>query len=145
MALSISSESHLDHGLPPEAIEFIKKKYAGRNAFFIDTFTIPCEWADLKCQLRGPAVGDPAIPDSETFQAVRGDRKYPSRMVRVGQKHTRLCTVIAGPHEDEKCLLFTAYGGPLAPRELNDPSIADDPAALEESRKFWRVHALASL
>lgn len=145
MALEITSESHVDHGLPPEAIDYLKKKYAGKSAFFIDSFTIPEGWEDLKCALRGPTVGDPPIPDEKTFQAMRGDRKTPSRMVNVGHKRTRVCTVIAGPSDGKACILYTAYGGPLAPREVADPSIADDAAALAESKAFWAEHALAAL
>lgn len=59
-------------------------------------------------------------------------------------RQTRLLTVIAGPHEGDGCVLYTAHGGPAAPREPWDPSLNDDAAALEESRAFWSVHALSA-
>jgi hypothetical protein len=49
---------------------------------------------------------------------------------------SRLVTIVCGPH-DGALVLFTAYGGPEAPREP-----ADDPS--EKSRDFWSVHALAA-
>jgi len=37
------------------------------------------------------------------------------------------------------CILYTAFGGPLAPQEPGDPGCKNVP----ESTVFWRVHALA--
>jgi len=54
-----------------------------------------------------------------------------------------------GPHQCDDCnrtgkikhpcVLYTAFGGPIAPQELGDPN-CKDPAA---SAAFWREHALA--
>jgi len=79
---------------------------------------------------------------------------------------TRKVTVIAGPHEEADvcprcagklgapgacdlcdgygkikyaCILYTAFGGPLAPQEPGDPGCKD----LTASTAFWRDHALA--
>lgn len=37
------------------------------------------------------------------------------------------------------CVLYTAFGGPLAPQEPGDPGCKD----VEASRRFWSEHALA--
>jgi hypothetical protein len=37
------------------------------------------------------------------------------------------------------CVLYTAYGGPVAPQEPGDPGCKD----VETSTAFWRQHALA--
>ena len=45
-------------------------------------------------------------------------------------------TIVCGPHDGHDFVLFTAYGGPQAPREpFEDKS--------PEARKFWEEHALA--
>jgi len=52
-------------------------------------------------------------------------------------------TIIAGPHEGHSCILYTAYGGPAAPREAADPYIESEEER-EASRAFWAVHALSA-
>jgi hypothetical protein len=42
----------------------------------------------------------------------------------------------------EPCVLYTAYGGPQAPREPGDPAIKDF-AEQAASEIFWSEHALA--
>ena len=39
-------------------------------------------------------------------------------------------------------MLFTAFGGPLAPREPGDPDMTDA-KEIAESKKFWSEHALS--
>lgn len=40
------------------------------------------------------------------------------------------------------CVLFTVFGGPMAPRELFDPTL---PASeRSESERFWSEHALST-
>lgn len=41
------------------------------------------------------------------------------------------------------CILYTAFGGPAAPREMCDPTLP--PALLDESKDFWGAHALSCL
>ena len=74
---------------------------------------------------------------------VRPGRHHASRMCGGECKPllVRTVTVIAGPHEGDPCVLYTAYGGPCAPREPGDPTIASWDELLE-SRSFWAKHAL---
>jgi hypothetical protein len=146
-------ESHLDHGLSPQVVDYIMTRFVDRNAFFIETFELPPELGTVPCGLYGPAMGDAPmlaphdIPrdlvrsDLQVFFQRRGNREYESHVVRAPSRPTRMVTVIAGPHEEHACILYTAFGGPLTPKEPNDPTCAPD--KLEESRKFWSEHALA--
>ena len=63
------------------------------------------------------------------------------RMCDRAAGQTRVCTVIAGPHDNNDCVLFTAYPGPQAPKGLNDPSLKEEEKA--ESQEFWAQHALS--
>jgi hypothetical protein len=52
-----------------------------------------------------------------------------------------LCWVCDGKKEiAHPCMLYTAFGGPLAPKEPGDPTLKD--SEREESEKFWSQHAL---
>lgn len=141
--LKIVSESHVDHGLCPEALEFILEQYKDRDGFFIDTFTLPMEFGVVDCALYGPIMGDDPVTALhwEVSYERRGDRKHLSRMVNAPMRKTRKVTVIAGPHGEEPCVLYTAFGGPLAPKEIDDPTLKEEerPASAE----FWRDHGLA--
>jgi hypothetical protein len=73
-------------------------------------------------------------------------------MVNRPVRETRILTVIGGhlpvkdngPHavDSSRCVLYTAFGGPMAPREPGDPSITDVDD-LKESTLFWAQHALS--
>lgn len=54
---------------------------------------------------------------------------------------SRYLSVIAGPYQGVTAL-FTAYGGPIAPREPLDPNIP--PSELVASVRFWKKHALGA-
>lgn len=142
MALTIvGGKSHLDHGLTGAHLEFIKKKYSDRDGFFIETLTLPEDLEPVESGLYGPLMGDEPIKDG-VIEQVRGDREYASKCIDLPVRKTRLLTIIAGPHEEHKCMLYTSYGGPAAPREPGDPSLfkAEEVKAAEE---FWSEHALA--
>lgn len=112
------------------------------EAFFIETIELPPELGDVRCDLYGPAVGLPPVPESEVHYQMRSNRSYESRCILVAYPRTsRMVTVIAGPHDGEPCVLFTAYGGPIAPQEPGDPTCRD----VEASRAFWSEHALITL
>jgi hypothetical protein len=77
----------------------------------------------------------------------RPSRSYPSRILlpaAMPEWHwnlpSALLTVIAGPNGDLPCMLYTAFGGPLAPREPADPTLPESERAASEA--FWAVHAL---
>ena len=139
----ISPESHLDHGLGDDHIEFLKREFKGRKGFFIETFTLPVDLDPLKSGLYGPLSGDEPITEDRVSYETRGDRPGESRMLKAPHRDTRTMTVIAGPDGDESCVLYTSYGGPNAPREPFDPAFAEDPKGLAESKAFWAEHALA--
>lgn len=188
--MKIIQLSHLDHGLSSAQVEFIQKRFADRDAFFIESFDLPEELGTVRCALYGPAMGDDPICDDmpETYEtsgldnanpdlifAKRGSRTYPSRILMgVSSRPTRTVTVIAGPLKEKcsdcygsglyshfdgpmvemtcavcrgsgiiesPCVLYTAFGGPLAAKELGDPTL--NPEECEASELFWGEHALA--
>ncbi len=138
--MDIHPDSHLDHGLAG-AVEHILTRFAARAAAFIETFDLPDEHPAVECGLYGPAVGDPPVDEADVEYAVRGSRPGASRMVRRPLRTTRTVTVIAGPHDGLPCVLYTAHGGPAAPREPWDPSLTE--AGRAEAVAFWAQHALA--
>ncbi len=141
----ITNDSHLDHGLSDLHRAFITKLFEGRTAFFKETVTLPSDLTALDSALYGPLVGDPPIAESDVTYIVRGARAGKSRVVNRPLRKTRLVSVIGGPHNDEPCILYTAFGGPIAPREPFDPSLVEGSPEHTESVAFWKEHALAAL
>jgi hypothetical protein len=140
--MKIAPESHLDHGLTEAHVSFVREQFADRSAFFLETIVLPDTLPALECALHGPAMGDAPVPESEVGYDSRGERAWPSRLVNRPKRPTRQLTVIAGPHGDEACVLYTAFGGPSTPREPCDPTLPEDQRAA--SVAFWREHALTS-
>lgn len=132
-------DSHLDHGLSEPVIEYLLTTFADRSAFFTATIELPPELGTVPCGLFGPLMGDPPVTDA--FYGRRNGRPYDSRLVRRPKRDVRTVTVIAGPHDGLPCVLFTAFGGPMAPREPGDPALA--PEQIPVSKAFWDDHALA--
>jgi len=139
--MKIIKESHLDHGLTKAMVEYLLKRFGEREGFFIETISLPDELGELDCGLYGPLMGDEPIREDEVHYSRRGRRDGKSRMVDRSVRKTRLLSVIAGPHDGESCVLYTAYGGPVAPREPFDRSLDEEEKS--ESEKFWAEHALA--
>jgi hypothetical protein len=139
--MKIISSSHLDHGLHESVVAHIAERFAARDSFFIETFELPAELPSARSGLHGPLVGDAPISECDVWYELRGARSGPSRLCARPLRVTRLVTVVAGPHEDEPCVLYTAYGGPQAPREPWDRSLTPDQAV--ESEEFWSTHALS--
>lgn len=137
--LKIIADSHVDHGLTKRQIAEIQERFADRKGFFIESFHLI--GAKVNNALYGPIVGDKPIKERDVFYKVRGERKGFSRMVRAPLRKTNIVTVIAGPDGDEPLVLYTAYGGPYAPREPWDTSMK--PAEVKESVAFWKDHALS--
>lgn len=154
-------DSHLDHGLTPAQVEYLLERFSERAAFFIETVELPEDLGVVWCGLHGPCMGDePVTGDKVTWRA-RGSRPYWSRLVDRAPRTTRKVTVIAGPHDGQPCVLFTAFGGPSTPQEpgelvrqiaalMADPTT---PGAVEKmegllakhtaSVAFWSEHALS--
>jgi hypothetical protein len=120
-------------------LAYILKKCADKNAFFIETIELPDYLEPVSCGLFGPLTGDVPVLENEVTYAKRGDRAWESRLVGRPPRWTNQVTVIGGPFEDLPCILYTAYGGPLAPQEPGDPGCRD----VEASKKFWAEHALS--
>ncbi len=139
--MDITSDSHLDHNLTPAHVDFIRARFGDRTEFFIETVDLPSELPALPCSLHGPVTGGEPIPEAEVTYAARGARKGPSRLCQRPPIPVRTLTVIGGPHEG-RCVLYTAYGGPCAPREPWDETLDDK--SREQATEFWRLHALGN-
>ena len=133
----ITGMSHLDHGLSERLVKIIAEKYADRQAFFIDTFEIPSDHPTLPCALIE------GVPEFDCFYRQRKGRSTWSRLCRRPPSWSSVVTVVGGPSGDEPCVLYTAYGGKLAPREPGDPGIKTSEEAAESFR-FWWNHALSA-
>lgn len=138
--MKITDDSHTDHAITPEQMEYIMAKFGHRDAFFIETVDLPPRLGTVPCGLHGPIMGDEAVPESEVSYSQRGEREGDSRMCDRPARQVSQVTLIAGPHEDEPCILYTAFGGPLAPKEPTDPTIEEKD--LPASKEFWGQHAL---
>lgn len=139
--MKIVKDSHLDHALSKAQIELIEKKFADRDGFFLETFELPPELGTIPCGLYGPIMGDAPVPEEEVEYQIRGDRKGASRMVSRPPRDVSSVTVIAGPHGDDVCVLYTAFGGPCMPKEPWDESLsAEDKVKSEDT---WSKHALS--
>jgi hypothetical protein len=132
-------DSHVDHNLTEQQLHYLLDRFTDRNAFFLETIELPEQLGTVPCGLWGPIMGDPPVDETEVRHEQRGNRAWTSRIVERQTRQTRRITVIAGPHEEHACVLFTAFGGPASPQEPGDPR-CKDPAA---SAAFWREHALA--
>lgn len=139
--IKIIPESHTDHGVKPEQLEWALAKLALRahdGGVLVETLTLPDHLGTV------PNALIEIDSDDVVVMRHRGARVYPSR-IAVGRtaQPSRLLTVIAGPHGDDPLVLHTAFGGPNAPKEPNDPAL--DPKDREASEDFWTRHALAEL
>lgn len=139
--MHLHHDSHLDHGLSREVVDYILAAFQERSSFFIETITLPEHLGDVPCALLGPATGT-SVERARVRLERRGERTWESRVVDAPPARSRLVTIVAGPHDGSPCVLYTAYGGPQAPREPGDPAIRDD-AERDASRAFWANHALA--
>lgn len=140
--MKIIDKSHTDHGLTERHLQYLQFAFKGRTSFFRETIYFPGELEQIPCALYGPAVGDDPIAEKKVTYERRGDRPNLSRMIDKKSRPTRQVTVIAGPHEGEPCVLYTAFGGPLAPKEPGDPSLTEE-EQIKEAEEFWKQHALA--
>ena len=138
----IHADSHLDHGLSEDHVKWILATFGERDSFFIETVELPAELSSLDSGIWGPIVGDAPLEEADVTYSARGDRTNLSRICDRPTRKTRLMTLIAGPNGDHGCVLYTAYGGPCAPREPATVP-AEDSAALAESEAFWSQHALS--
>lgn len=139
--MQIHTVSHIDHWLTPDHLNFILSHFADRTEFFVETVELPPDLSALPCGLHGPVIGDAPVVESEVTYGKRGDRSYNSRLVDRPARPSRLMTVVAGFYEGAM-VLYTAYGGPAAPREVMSPGLTRSDVV--ESESFWSQHALSS-
>lgn len=132
-------DSHLDHGLTEAQVAYIFERFASESRFFVETIELPTNLGTVPCGLYGPIMGDDPIPEDQVVYLKRNGRPYETRFVDKPTRPTNQVTIIAGRHDNHPCVLFTAFGGPAAPKEPGDPNCMD----LAASQAFWTQHALA--
>ena len=133
---------HADHDLTKAHKKLVRQELAGWDgSFTIREINLPASLASLPSGLYGPKVGDAPIKEREVVYEVRGDREGPSRLIDAPLRPSRNMVIIAGPGSQGP-VVYTAYGGQLAPREPWDPSLTARERA--QSKKFWAKHALSS-
>lgn len=146
MTITIHADSHTDHDLSPKALQYVLERTQAEraddlgNGLVIHTVHLPPMYERVRCSLIGPATGQPPVRLG-TYMAERAGRPGRSRMVHREAIATRQVTVIVGEHDGDPAVLFTAHGGPCAPKEPEDPTLTDDER--EASEAFWAEHALA--
>lgn len=138
--LVLHGDSHTDH-VPASVLKWLLEKFKDKDGFFIGSVELPEALPELFCGLYGPIMGDPPVVEPDVAYGCRPGRSYESRLCRMFERKTRLVTVIAGPHSNLPCVLYTAFGGPPSPKEVNDPTLK--PEEREASVEFWSRHALA--
>lgn len=129
---------HADHSLTQAHKDFLVERFSTKTGFFLETIEMPEALPSLPCGLHGPLMGDEPIQDSETTMKARGERPGLSRRVNRANRPSRLLSAIGGIHEG-KMWFFTAYGGPVAPKEVYD---TEEGAERKASEEFWADHAL---
>jgi hypothetical protein len=139
--ITIHNDSHLDHDIPEDVRAAIVDQLNARDlpSFIILTLEHPSPV--IPCGLHGPIMGDAPITEAETVYERRGNRAYVSRLCSRAPRLQRKVTVIIGEHDGTAHVLYTMFGGPLAPKEPADPTLVE--REREESVAFWREHALS--
>ncbi len=160
----ISNESCLDHSLMDVHLSWLMTLLNGSfddyrqhvqalNAdadsnitFMIVSLEVPISLPDMYSQLRGPEAGDQPIYDDSpgvTFKP-RVNRTWNSKMIDLPRVSTRCITAIIGKNGDGDLILYSAYAGRYVPQEPGDIALVGNEDALNESKSFWKVHALAA-
>lgn len=137
----IHSDSHLDHNLEMEHLEFIKSMHVRTDGIQVTTFTMPRELKPLPCGLHGPIMGDAPVAENEVHYAPRNERVGDSRLVFRPRRLMQTITLVTGPHDGHEAVLFTAYGGPAAPQEPFE--LVEGSDLWKTSKEFWSKHALS--
>lgn len=146
MGFTVIKETHLDHGLNEEHIKWLKEQTKDMDGFFVKTFELPESLPPVPCSLYGPVMGDEPIAEGRVYYARRTGREHTSRLIVAPQRATRLLTIICGYYDGATCVLFTAFGGPLAPKEIGDMTLeASDDETKKKSKEFWKTHALVEV
>jgi hypothetical protein len=148
MPLYISKDSHMDHALSDEVVEHLIKRFADKDGFFAGEFELP-EGLTISCGAYGPENGDEVVTPDEIFMVCRNGRDGDTPLIKRPMRETQKFFIVAGPHDGHSAYLYTCYGGPQAPRETWDSTIADNPdGELDWANRYWATptkagHALA--
>ena len=143
MPIKITQKSHIDHGVPTGTMQYALELFAERTEFFAEVITLPDGFPGAPSSLYGPLAGDDPVEERDVRYIVRLGRRCSSRMVNRVDRLVRTLVVIAGPvRYVDGLVLYTCYGGQVAPREPGDSSINTWEEVIA-SRKFWSQHALA--
>ena len=139
----IIPESHVDH-VSPAVLAFVMEQCGDHNEpFNMVRLELPVE-VTASCDLYGPVMGDEPITDDRVTIANRSGRDWKSRLIDLPPRPVNYITVVYGEYKGQ-CVLFTVYGGPTAPPEVDDPSQKTKPIFRRaESAAFWADHALSS-
>lgn len=139
--LVLHKDSHLDHNISKEQLDWVLEQTKDEQGFFVKTLSLPRELGEVYSNLYGPIMGDDPIKETEVIYKIRGNRPYHSRILPNGRPGpTQLITIVSGPHDGQPMVLYTIYGGAVAPKEPGDTFSSDKER--EESVKFWAEHAL---
>ena len=132
---------HADHGITEAQTGYIQSELAEQDQhFFIRQITIPMELGTVPCALYGPSMGDRDVPDSEVTLECRGDRPWADKLLVGWPMRPVNYVQVIGIREGDDFTIFTIYGGPLAPRNPEDPTNKNP----ELAQQWWDVHALAT-
>ena len=133
---------HADHGITEAQMSFIQSELARATwtGFFIRQISIPAALGTVPCALWGPAMGDESVGDESVTLEHRGDRPWADRLLVGWPMRDASYVQCIGIRDGDDFTIFTAYGGPLAPQNPEDPGCKDPEAA----RAFWAAHALAT-
>ena len=145
--LSTFKVFHTDHGITADQMEFIQSQipitpaYTLANGALNWSIVIPEVFGPVLCGLHGPRMGDEPVSEGEVERLARGDRNWTDRLVDRPYREVNFVQAIGIYDEDENVyVLFTVYGGPLAPQNPDDPSNKEK----EKAVAFWNEHALSS-
>jgi hypothetical protein len=143
--LMLRDDGHYDvHKITKQHIDWLSQQPEVMAAKGPVTLTLPDSLPRLPNSLVGPASGHSPVTDDhpDVYMASRGGgREYNSKMIRGENQTTNIITAIVRPHKETgRPFLITAFGGPMAPKEPNDPTLSDQER--KASQEFWSQHAL---
>ena len=142
--IRISRPHYEAHGIHDDHLNYLTSHADVQNGMGPVTLPVPGHLPQLKSAVVGPSEGDPPVTQDTpgVHTANRGDGRVDSRMIHGEHRATDKITgvVIPDPTREGRKWLVTAYGGPAAPREVDDPS--HTPESKKESVGFWKDHAL---
>lgn len=142
-SMNIISVFHADHGVSNDLLlRLLKMAKVPRNGFFLKTLELPEDVPSLTSALYGPVAGDSPVGPDEVVYLRRSPDRPLSRMVHLPVRLTREVTIIGTAHSGD-VVIFTAYGGKAAPKEVMDPTHTAESKA--EAEAFWSAHALGTV